>query len=65
MNQNHDVELIESDPYPVAVGDQHPRSEAGFDHQRFAIYVWRSVRAHGDTKTGEVTPDTGTAHAGR
>jgi integrase len=28
-----------------------PVTEAGFDHQRFAIYVWRSVRAHGDTKT--------------
>ena len=26
-------------------------TEAGFDHERFAIYVWRSVRAHGDTKT--------------
>jgi integrase len=28
-----------------------PVTEAGFDHERFAIYVWRSVRAHGDTKT--------------
>jgi integrase len=28
-----------------------PVTEAGFDHQRFAIYVWRSVRADGDTKT--------------
>ncbi|HYZ37685.1 MAG TPA: cell division protein FtsK [Pseudonocardiaceae bacterium] len=28
MNQNHDVELIESDPYPVTVGDRHLRSEA-------------------------------------
>jgi S-DNA-T family DNA segregation ATPase FtsK/SpoIIIE len=28
MNHNRDVELIESDPYPVAVGDRHPRSEA-------------------------------------
>ncbi len=28
-----------------------PVTEAGFDHQRFAIYVWRSVRANGDTKT--------------
>ena len=28
-----------------------PVSEAGFDHDRFAIYVWRSVRANGDTKT--------------
>ena len=25
--------------------------DAGFDHERFAIYVWRSVRANGDTKT--------------
>ena len=28
-----------------------PVTEAGFDHDRFAVYVWRSVRAHGDTKT--------------
>ena len=28
-----------------------PVTEAGLYHERFAIYVWRSVRAHGDTKT--------------
>jgi integrase len=28
-----------------------PVIEAGFDHERFAIYVWRSVRANADTKT--------------
>jgi integrase len=28
-----------------------PVTEAGLDHDRFAIYVWRSVRANGDTKT--------------
>jgi integrase len=28
-----------------------PVTEAGFDHEKFAIYVWRSVRANGDTKT--------------
>jgi integrase len=28
-----------------------PVTEVGFDHDRFAIYVWRSVRASGDTKT--------------
>jgi len=28
-----------------------PVTEAGFDNDRFAIYVWRSVRATGDTKT--------------
>ncbi len=28
-----------------------PVTEAGFDRDRFAVYVWRSVRAHGDTKT--------------
>ncbi|MEV5574458.1 site-specific integrase [Spirillospora sp. NPDC052269] len=26
-------------------------SEAGFGHKRFALYVWRSVRKHGDTMT--------------
>jgi integrase len=26
-------------------------TEAGFDHDKFAVYVWRSVRADGDTKT--------------
>jgi integrase len=28
-----------------------PVTEVGFDHERLAIYVWRSVRANGDTKT--------------
>jgi integrase len=28
-----------------------PVTDAGFDHDTFAIYVWRSVRADGDTKT--------------
>ena len=28
-----------------------PVTEAGFDHDRLAIYVWRSVREDGDTKT--------------
>jgi integrase len=28
-----------------------PVTEAGFAHVRFAIYVWRSVREDGDTKT--------------
>jgi len=28
-----------------------PVSAAGFDHKKFAIYVWRSVREGGDTKT--------------
>jgi integrase len=28
-----------------------PVTEAGFGHKRFAVYVWRSVRADGDTKT--------------
>ena len=30
---------------------RRPVTEAGWDHERFAIYVWRSVRANGDTKT--------------
>jgi integrase len=28
-----------------------PVSVAGWNHERFAIYVWRSVRTGGDTKT--------------
>lgn len=28
-----------------------PVTVAGFSHKRFAVYVWRSVRATGDTKT--------------
>jgi integrase len=32
-------------------GEWQTVTEAGFDHQRFAVYVWRSVRTGGDTKT--------------
>ncbi|HVA10180.1 MAG TPA: tyrosine-type recombinase/integrase [Acidimicrobiales bacterium] len=28
-------------------------ARTGFDHDKFAVYVWRSVRADGDTKTEE------------
>lgn len=40
----------------VAVWDEkaqewRPVTEARFGHEKFAVYVWRSVRAHGDTKT--------------
>jgi integrase len=28
-----------------------PIATAGFDHEKLAVYVWRSVRAGGDTKT--------------
>jgi integrase len=33
------------------LGRCKPVAEAGFDHEKFAVYVWRSVRADGDTKT--------------
>jgi integrase len=34
------------------VGDQwQPVIEAGFDHEQLAVFVWRSDRAGGDTKT--------------
>lgn len=29
----------------------YPVTEVGWDHRQFAVYVWRSVRAHGDVKT--------------
>jgi integrase len=32
-------------------GSWRPVCEAGWDHDEFAVYVWRSVRARGDTKT--------------
>ena len=34
-----------------AIGKWRPVTEAGWSHDRFAIHVWRSVRAVGDTKT--------------
>jgi integrase len=32
-------------------GVWRPVTVAGFDHERFAVYIWRSVRATGETKT--------------
>ena len=32
-------------------GQWQPVSEAGFDHEQLAVFVWRSDRAGGDTKT--------------
>lgn len=32
-------------------GQWQPVTMAGFDHKKLAVYVWRSVRAGGDTKT--------------
>ncbi|MFC4906597.1 tyrosine-type recombinase/integrase [Actinomadura gamaensis] len=37
--------------YDKESGKWVPVHEAGWGHDEFAIYVWRSVRAHGDTKT--------------
>jgi integrase len=32
-------------------GEWRPVPEVGFDHDKFAVYVWRAVREDGDTKT--------------
>jgi hypothetical protein len=45
LQWSHVVASVQDD------AEWRPVTEAGFDHQRFAIYVWRSVRANGDTKT--------------
>jgi integrase len=37
--------------YDEASGKWRPVTEIGWSHRRFAIHVWRSVRATGDTKT--------------
>src|SRR5689334_4258036 len=34
-------------------GQWVPLAEAGFDHEQVAVFVWRSERAGGDTKTLE------------
>ncbi len=36
------------------IGDQwQPATDAGFDHEQLAVFVWRSDRAGGDTKTAK------------
>ncbi|KAB2386423.1 tyrosine-type recombinase/integrase [Actinomadura montaniterrae] len=37
--------------YDGARGQWRPVHETGWEHGEFAVYVWRSVRARGDTKT--------------
>ncbi|WP_312879068.1 site-specific integrase [Actinomadura luteofluorescens] len=37
--------------YDKGRGQWCPVHEAGWEHDEFAVYVWRSVRARGDTKT--------------
>ncbi|MET9336516.1 site-specific integrase [Nonomuraea sp. NPDC003804] len=37
--------------YDAERGAWLPVADAGWDHEEFAIYVWRSVRQKGDTKT--------------
>jgi integrase len=36
-----------------ARGQWQPVTEAGFDHQQLAVFVWRADRAGGDTKTAK------------
>lgn len=42
-------------PHLVALDERQrtwlPVAETGWDHEQFAVYVWRSVRKTGDTKT--------------
>jgi len=45
LRWSHAVAWVDDD------AEWRPVTEVGFDHERFAIYVWRSVRADGDTKT--------------
>jgi integrase len=43
LRWDHVVALVNSQWLPVTV--------AGFEHEQFAVLVWRSVRVHGETKT--------------
>ncbi len=47
LQWSHAVAWVEDE------SEWQPVTEAGFDHEKFAIYVWRSVRATGDTKTSK------------
>jgi hypothetical protein len=54
LRWEHVVAWVERNP-------SEPVTEAGFDHPRFAIYVWRSVRADGRDQDREVPPHAGVA----
>jgi integrase len=45
LQWSHVVTWVES------AGQWQSVAQAGFDHDKLAVYVWRSVRADGDTKT--------------
>jgi integrase len=45
LRWSHVVAWVDSDQ------EWRPVTEVGFYHDKFAVYVWRSVRADGDTKT--------------
>jgi integrase len=45
LRWSHVVAWVDTDE------EWRPVTAAGFDHEKFAVYVWRSVREDGDTKT--------------
>jgi integrase len=45
-----------------ACNQWRPVTEAGFDHDQFAVFVWRSERAGGDTKTPKSRRTLALAH---
>jgi integrase len=50
--RTEEARALRWDHVVAEVDDQwRPVTKAGLDHDKFAIYVWRSVRAGGDTKT--------------
>jgi hypothetical protein len=50
--RTEEVRALRWDHVVAWVGGQwEPVSEAGFDHEQLAVFVWRADRARGDTKT--------------
>jgi integrase len=50
--RTEEVRALRWDHVVAWVGSQwEPVSEAGFDHEQLAVFVWRADRAGGDTKT--------------
>jgi len=60
--RTEEVRALRWDHVVAWVGGQwEPVSEAGFDHEQLAVFVWRADRARGRHEDAEVPPDAGAA----
>src|SRR5712691_11695080 len=58
--RTEEVRALRWDHVVAWVGGQwRPVSEAGFDHEQLAVFVWRADRAGGGYQDAEVSADAG------